>query len=132
MTDEAWNADFVRSVGMLLPGNAIEEVDERGEPIMGDTLLVLLNAHNDKVPFTLPALDPDQQWQRVFDTIDAQVVGRTFRPGSRYPLQGRSLAVFKVTPPLRERRRTSFAARAAAVEPAAASEPAPEPVSTES
>src|SRR6185369_837523 len=28
MTDEAWNADFVRSIGMLLSGNAIEEVDE--------------------------------------------------------------------------------------------------------
>ena len=25
MTDEAWNADFVRSLGMLLPGTAIEE-----------------------------------------------------------------------------------------------------------
>ena len=57
MNDEAWNADFVRSLGMLLSGNAIEEVDERGEPIVGDTLLVLLNAHTDEVPFTLPALD---------------------------------------------------------------------------
>ncbi len=71
MDDEAWNADFVRSIGMLLSGNAIEEVDERGEPITGDTLLVLLNAHTDKVPFTLPPLEADQQWQRVVDTIDA-------------------------------------------------------------
>src|SRR5438093_3815244 len=54
MTDEKWNADFVLSLGMLLNGNAIEEVDERGEPIVGDTLLVLLNGHHDKVPFTLP------------------------------------------------------------------------------
>ena len=54
MTDEAWNADFVRSLGMLLPGTAIEETNERGEPITGDTLLILLNAHSDKVPFTLP------------------------------------------------------------------------------
>src|SRR5437773_2396866 len=28
MTDEAWNADFIRSLGMLLSGNAIDEVDE--------------------------------------------------------------------------------------------------------
>jgi glycogen operon protein len=39
MTDEAWNADFARSLGMLLSGSAIEEVDERGEPVLGDTLL---------------------------------------------------------------------------------------------
>ena len=48
-----------------LPGHAIEEVDERGEPIVGDSLLVLLNAHDEKVPFTLPALDNQLQWPRV-------------------------------------------------------------------
>ena len=96
MTDEAWNADFVRSIGMLLSGNAIEEVDERGEPITGDTLLVLLNAHSDKVPFTLPPLEADQQWQRVVDTFEAHAAERVFKPGVRYPLQGRSVAVFRL------------------------------------
>src|SRR5881296_1786343 len=70
MNDEAWNADFVRSLGMLLNGSAIEEVNERGEPIIGDSLLVLLNAHNDKVPFTLPPLDDNHQWRRVVDTFE--------------------------------------------------------------
>ena len=79
MNDEAWNAGFVRSLGMLLSGTAIEEVNERGEPIIGDTLLVLLNGHNDKVPFTLPPLDADQQWQRVFDTFDPHGAGQAFQ-----------------------------------------------------
>ena len=39
MNDDAWNDDVVRSIGMLLNGSAIEEVDERGEAVMGDTLL---------------------------------------------------------------------------------------------
>ena len=95
MNDEAWNADFVRSIGMLLSGNAIEEVNERGEPIIGDTLLVLLNAHHDKVPFTLPPLDGEQQWQRVFDTRDPRRRDRVFKPGARYPLRGRSVAVLQ-------------------------------------
>lgn len=30
MTDEAWNAPFVRSLGVLMVGDAIDEVDERG------------------------------------------------------------------------------------------------------
>src|SRR5712691_6308250 len=37
MNDEAWNADFVRSIGMYLNGAAIEEVNQRGEPIIGDS-----------------------------------------------------------------------------------------------
>jgi glycogen operon protein len=113
MDDEGWNQDFVRSIGMMLAGDAIEEVDERGEHIIGDTLLILLNAHDDSVPFTLPTLEPDRHWQRVFDTVDPRFEERDFTNGTVYPLQGRSVAVLKVHPPLRERRRRS---RLAAVE----------------
>jgi glycogen operon protein len=104
MTDEAWNSDFVRSIGMLLNGGAIEEVNERGEPIIGDSLLALLNAHSDKVAFTLPPLDQNHQWRLVVDTFEPHAADRSFRPGGRYALQGRSVAVFRVTPPVRERR----------------------------
>ena len=74
--------------GMLLSGTAIEEVNERGEPITGDTVLVLLNGHTDKVAFTLPPIEGDQQWQRVFDTSDPQSADRMYKAGGRYSLQG--------------------------------------------
>ncbi|HVH27549.1 MAG TPA: glycogen debranching protein GlgX [Vicinamibacterales bacterium] len=96
MADEAWNAEFLRSLGVLLSGDAIEEVDERGEPIVGDSLLVLLNAHDEKVPFTLPPFDNQPRWSRVIDTADPEAAGQLFEVGARYPLQGRSLAVFKI------------------------------------
>ena len=38
----------------MLVGDAIAEVDERGEPIRDDTLLILLNAGDAAVTFTLP------------------------------------------------------------------------------
>ena len=55
MSDEAWNAGFVKCLGVRLAGDLIGDVDERGEPIVGDTLLLLLNAHHEAIPFTLPA-----------------------------------------------------------------------------
>jgi glycogen operon protein len=110
MTDSAWHSTFVRSIGMLLSG-VLDELSEHGEPIVGDTLLILLNAHHDKISFSLPDLEPDQQWQRVFDTIAPHLPERAFRPGARYSLQGRSVSVFKVTPPLLERRRGLLASR---------------------
>jgi len=124
MNDEAWNADFIRSVGMLLDGSVIEEVNERGEPIIGDTLLVLLNAHSDKVPFTLPPLDDNHQWRRVFDTFEPHTPDRSFRPRGRYALQGRSVVVFKVTPPVRDRRQQLESAGVEEAAPVAATEPA--------
>jgi glycogen operon protein len=111
MDDETWSADYMRSLGVLLPGNAIEEVDERGEPIIGDSLLVLLNADSDPMPFTLPELDADHQWQRMFDTADPQAPEHRLTGSPEYLLESRSLAVFKVTPPLRERRRSAAAER---------------------
>ena len=117
MNDAAWNADFVRSLGMLLSGDAIEQVGERGDPIIGDTLLVLLNAHSEQVPFTLPPLDAEHWWQCVVDTVEPHVNERVLKAGGQYPLQGRSAAVLKVSPPIRERRRRSGAAHVAVTAP---------------
>ena len=55
MSDEDWNAGFVKCLGVRLAGDLIDDVDERGEPIVGETLLILLNAHWEPIPFTLPA-----------------------------------------------------------------------------
>ena len=115
MDDAAWNAPFVRSLGMLLSGSAIAEVNERGEPILGDTLLILLNGHSDEVSFTLPPLDDRQQWHQLFDTFEPHAHDIMAEPGAQYPLQGRSVAVFKVVAPLRERRRASDVEAAATV-----------------
>src|SRR4029079_3806841 len=112
MDDTAWNTGYTRTLGMMLSGSAIEEVNERGEPITGDTLLVLLNGHHDKVPFTLPALEGTQQWQGSFDTFDPHGVDRMYRAGARYALQGRAVAGFKFLSPLRQRRRISDLERA--------------------
>jgi len=112
MDDAAWNAEDVRTLGMLLSGSAIEEVNERGEPITGDSLLVLLNGHHDRVPFTLPAIEGRHQWQRVFDTNDPHGVARMYRGGARYGLHGRSVVLFKLLSPLRQRRRVSDLVRA--------------------
>ena len=68
-SDTAWGAGFIKSLGVRLDGDLIGDVDERGEAITGDTLLILLNAHHEALPFRLPAPGPaGRQWERVFDT----------------------------------------------------------------
>jgi isoamylase len=104
MTDEAWNAPFVRSLGVLMVGNALDEVDERGRQVTGDTLLILLNAHYEEVPFALPLVGDDKAWVRVIDTISAHVDERRFAGGTKYPLQGRTLALFTLNGDRRKRR----------------------------
>jgi len=95
MTDDSWNAGFVRCLGVRLEGNAIDEVDERGQPIVGDTLLVLLNGHHDRVDFTLPDEGEDERWMRLVDTTDPNANGEAFEGRILYPLEGRSVVLFK-------------------------------------
>lgn len=96
MTDDDWGAGFVKCLGIRLAGDVIDEVDEHGAPIVGDTLLFLLNAHHDTIIFTLPQHHPDQQWQQVLDTANAADDGKLFNGGQSYSIQGRSLALLRV------------------------------------
>jgi glycogen operon protein len=96
MNDEAWNAGFVRCLGVLWAGDVIEEVDEKGEKIVGDTLLILLNAHHEPIPFQLPAAGSQSQWELLLDTADVAAEDRFLPCGQKYNLRERSLAVLRL------------------------------------
>ena len=103
MAEDEWQDWFSRCVGLRLAGDVIEEVDPRGEPIVGDTFLLLLNAHHEAVPFVLPAPRARVRWELVFDTgsWDFEPRGGRLRAGDVYPLAGRTVAVLRLR---RERR----------------------------
>jgi isoamylase len=104
MTDEAWNARIIRSLGVLMVGDAIGDIDERGRLVSGDTLLILLNAHFESVPFVLAAAGDGHEWVRVLDTIETHSPEARFAGGVRYPLQGRTVVLFRLEKHLRLRR----------------------------
>jgi isoamylase len=96
MDDKAWSTGFVRCLGVRLAGDLIADVNERGEPIVGDTILMLLNAHHESIPFTLPPYKQGQNWERLFDTAEENnFTARHYEEQFQYPLQGRSMAVFR-------------------------------------
>jgi glycogen operon protein len=67
---------------------------------MGNTLLVLLNAHHEDVVFTLPRVDWGNTWELVVDTA-VQVAPGPARLASeaKLPLRSRSLVVLRRPPP---------------------------------
>ncbi len=95
MTDEDWNAGFVRCLGLYLDGNMIGEIDEQGEPIVGESVLLLLNAHHEEIPFTLPTLAKQDVWTPLLDTDELPETGESLACGSRYALGARSVALLR-------------------------------------
>jgi glycogen operon protein len=96
MTDDAWNAHFVRALMVRLAGDAIDETDMEGNPIRDDTLVMILNAHEDTVTFSLPAAAGRHRWQRLLDTGVADWRREFPLRGHRYRLGGRSMAIFRL------------------------------------
>jgi glycogen operon protein len=103
MSDAEWNADLVKCLGVRLAGDAIGEFDDQGSPIVGDTLLCLLNAAPDPVPFTLSSFVTRPRWECVLDTFDELRQGQVFDGGAKYPLAEHSLAVFLLSKDGRDR-----------------------------
>ncbi len=96
MTDFDWHAGYVRCLGMRLEGQMHDEIDDRGRHITGDTLLVLMNSHHEAIPFRLPDHEEDEFWQPLLDSAQ-QPLYRRLWSHDLYPLQGRSLAVLKLS-----------------------------------
>jgi glycogen operon protein len=97
MSSDAWHQGFVRATGVKLNGNRID-VDEQGEEIVGDTILILFNAdHANEIPFTLPALATEgEQWQRLLDTADLEAEQDLLPAGKTYALKTCSMAMLRV------------------------------------
>jgi glycogen operon protein len=98
MAEAEWQKPDNRSFAVILYGDNVD-VDDEGEVINGDTLLILFNAnHGEPVSFTLPQLEENLPWQRLFDTYDPNFAEETFQDGSAYELQTCSMAMFRLLP----------------------------------
>jgi glycogen operon protein len=96
MDDAAWHAGFNKCLGVCLLGVMTGESDDHGEPVTGDTLLILFNAHHEAIPFCLPEAIEGQKWERQIDTYRPEAAAEMMEVGKQYPLEGRSLAVLRL------------------------------------
>ena len=93
MSDADWREGHARAVMVFLNGEAIAEPDDRGEPVVDDSFLVLYNANADAVTFTLPPVAYGQVWTCVLDTDHTLAPGATVTGGKKVKVTGRSVLV---------------------------------------
>jgi glycogen operon protein len=101
MTPEQWQDGAARCVGLLLDGRApTSGIRRRGSE---STLLLVVNAHDDVVVFTLPEVNGGRDWLRLVDTNlpgedDDLEDATTFKFGHKYQVTGRSLLLLLLRP----------------------------------
>ncbi len=97
MEEEHWGQDHVRDLGVLLSGDAIPSLDDRGGRIVDDTFYLLFNARGDDLTATIP-VDRGLHWQTVMDTALEPAFpesGTVFEAGDAVPLAARSVLVLR-------------------------------------
>ncbi|MEB3244824.1 MAG: glycogen debranching protein GlgX [Vampirovibrionales bacterium] len=93
-----WQNPHTRAMTIMLEGTAINELDEQGHRVIGQTLLVMINAHHYPVTFTFPFHRSGYGWQQLLDTqTDAGVprdLQKVFSGGAYFTLVDHSLSLF--------------------------------------
>jgi isoamylase len=103
MTDEQWRAPGVKTLAVQYAGDAIDERGPRGERIVDDTLLLILNADEKPIAFTLPNHEAAKRWELVFDTVHATFAAAhgEFDGGATYRVAERSVVCLRRLPRVR-------------------------------
>jgi isoamylase len=99
MSDEEWNSPFVHCLGMLISGDAVDLVDAQGEPVRDDTFLLLINAHQEPIPFVLPG-EEHLEWEQILETTNEDGFlkePKKFSSGDDVDLNGRATYLFKLS-----------------------------------
>ncbi|MEX2176373.1 MAG: glycogen debranching protein GlgX [Pirellulaceae bacterium] len=95
MTAESWQAGFVRAMGVILMGDD-GGMDERGKPIVGDNLMLLLNAYWEPIEFNFPRMESIvDNFERLFDTADPTSEIALVDATKKYVMESRSTALFR-------------------------------------
>ncbi len=98
MAGKDWDS---QTLGVLFNGLALNEMDEKGNLVTGDTMLLLINAHHKQVTFKLPALEHDESWELLLETTQELPPSTytIFLPSESFKLPGRSLALLRLKRP---------------------------------
>lgn len=95
MSQEEWDTSFIRCMGMLLNGELMEEMDEYGNNLQDDILLVLVNSYWEPISFTLPHEDVNPEWEILVDTEREEVPENEKNVESVYKIASRSLVLLR-------------------------------------
>ncbi len=97
MTTREWQRADVRTLGVFLNGEELQEVDPRGQTVLDDSFLLLFNADHADRTFQLPHERFGREWTLELSTADISAEPRsiTAAAGGQVEVIGRSVVVLR-------------------------------------
>jgi glycogen operon protein len=75
MDDADWESGFAKAMAVFVNGDTIAERDARGQAVVDDSFLLVFNASDGEIEWTLPK-QWGGTWEVVVDTSDAREPGK--------------------------------------------------------
>jgi glycogen operon protein len=97
MTDDHWQHDFAKSLGVYLNGKGIHTVHPDGSAVVDDSFYIIFNAHHEPLDFKLPPVKYGKHWTTILDTANdtMTIKEEKLEPGALVKAESRSLVVLK-------------------------------------
>jgi isoamylase len=95
---EDWTKPDLRTIGMRLAGDAIQETDDEGNPLTPSSLMLIFHAGEKPITFTLPTVERGEElshWQGLLttDTADGSLALHV-KAGTTIDVPGRTVMIF--------------------------------------
>jgi glycogen operon protein len=91
LSDASWDAEWTRSLALMLNGKTLAITDEEGKPIEDDSFLLLINAFYEGVEFRLPKPPNQTPWKYILNTGNVDEPFATAPTSDSIIVGGRSL-----------------------------------------
>ncbi|MBS1957222.1 MAG: glycogen debranching enzyme GlgX, partial [Cyanobacteria bacterium SZAS-4] len=107
MKQTDWEDEERRHLAVIYEGGHMDEMDEEGNEVIGNTLLLLLNSHWKEKQFILPPSQVDKYWRmfapqmtdktwKLLIETTGELSPSCWEPQSQFKLGPRSLALFEL------------------------------------
>ena len=97
MTQADWRRGDAHTLGVFLNGREIGTPSPTGEPVSDDSFLMLFNAWDGPIAFTLPPRRFGRRWALALSTWEPEADGDLFPARGLVPVEGRSVVVLRST-----------------------------------
>ena len=98
MQETDWQNDFSKSITVYLNGKGIATLNYDGKETVDDCFMLMFNAYENNLEFTIPARNGGKPWLKVIDTKEACINEEgcaRFNDGDKLQLEGRSIVVLR-------------------------------------
>ncbi|HWV24977.1 MAG TPA: glycogen debranching protein GlgX [Thermomicrobiales bacterium] len=97
-TAKDWNDPDLRTIGMRLAGDAIQEIDDEGNPLQPSSVLLIFHAGEDEIEFVLPTVNREDElshWTALLSTDSPDgSVSLKARATTSIDIPGRTVMMF--------------------------------------